>query len=204
MSAEGVSIIQLSTALNIANISQPLILALALIFAKGQVSEARAIRKAQSQPYVIVSLEPDETSGHILIFSIANIGSTAARNIRLTIYPPLLSSYDEGEKKETDTWLALWKGIPTLVPGQKLRYFLDTAHMRSANPKLISSHEVTVSYQGDGPKNRQDYKYNYILDVGVWMGTKINTTKSLDDVCTSIDNINKSLEGLLKHFSKRP
>ena len=49
----------------------------------------RDTRLAQTRPYVIAYIHPHSTAHTIIDFVIANVGKTAARNVRLLFEPPL-------------------------------------------------------------------------------------------------------------------
>src|SRR5262245_41170113 len=102
------------------------IIAGGVIFAGLQVREARTSREEQSRPFVIAYFTPT----WLTYFVVENIGSTIARDVSLTFTPALESTLTDADVLDAP---ALSEGIPTLAPGQKLRFLFDTAPERMAN-----------------------------------------------------------------------
>ncbi|MGY5126414.1 hypothetical protein [Streptomyces nigrescens] len=55
---------------------------------RGNALTERAQRE-QAEPYVIADIRPRGPGSSLMVFSIENIGSTLARDVQLTIDPPL-------------------------------------------------------------------------------------------------------------------
>jgi glycosyltransferase involved in cell wall biosynthesis len=165
-----------------------------------QANEARRLRRAQSQPYVVVSLESDPTHPHIISIMIKNIGTTVARNVRLEFDPPLVSTLDkESDPTRMTDWIALRDGIPTLVPGQQMGMLFDSLISRYAdieNSPLPRQSRVTVRYTGDITKRQRSevYTYAYDLDFNVYYGAHYVGRKGIDDIAKSLDQIRKAQE----------
>src|SRR4051812_48588940 len=83
-----------------------------------QVREARRLREAEAQPFIIVTLEPDPLDTFIVNLRVENIGQTLARDVEFTFTPPLASVMDENA--DDDAGLAesylVRDGIPTMPP----------------------------------------------------------------------------------------
>ncbi len=124
-----------------------------LIATRRAVRKARFLREQQTRPFVVVDVEP----GFNLYLAIENTGPTVARNVRIRFVPLLVSARDDVDLGEIP---ALGAGIPTMAPGQKLRFFLDVAAERLARPALPHRHRVEVEYErADGralPVERYD------------------------------------------------
>ncbi|TYP88445.1 hypothetical protein [Blastococcus xanthinilyticus] len=115
-----------------------------------QLREARRLRLEQAQPYVVCFAE--RTPGHDqgLDIVVRNFGTTVARDVTLTVTPPLLRS---GRPDEPPEEVALPKQLPVLVPGQEWRTFWDLGSNRAQAEKLVSRHEAVVSYRDSQGKS---------------------------------------------------
>ncbi len=108
-----------------------------------QLREARRLRLEQAQPYVVCFAE--RTPGHdqALDIVIRNFGTTAARDVTLTVTPPLMRSGHAGQPPEE---VNLPDRLPVLVPGQEWRTWWDLGTSR-ADAELISRHDAVVNYK---------------------------------------------------------
>jgi hypothetical protein len=86
-------------------------------YARGQLLEARNLREAEAQPFVIVDVEPSITSRHLFNLVIKNTGETLARDVKIQFDPPLRSTLDS-EGYPPAKFKALASGIPALPPGR--------------------------------------------------------------------------------------
>lgn len=104
--------------------------------ARGSLEEARALRREQAQPYVIVSLEASLASPRLIDLVIKNLGTTAAFDVQLTSDPALT-------RVKQDEYVQVWPGytIPTLVPGQEvedaLGLFVGAERRRAAASRQV-------------------------------------------------------------------
>ena len=99
------------------------------------------MRKA-AQPYVWASMQPDQDSGTLFHLIIGNSGPTIARNIRVTIDPPLPSSSHTMSQLQQD----LREGIISLAPGDTLHW-----HLRPASNHIASNTTHKITATADGP-----------------------------------------------------
>jgi len=173
---------------------QALLLMVAAGVAWVQTREARRLRKAQAQPYVLVSLESEPQSPHLVNLIIQNYGSTAARDISVRFEPQLRSSLETAGGERADEWSALKQGVPTLVPGQRLSHLFDSLISRYSNSALQSKYTATVRYKGDGGRRPQDYEYKYELDFGIWRGGHYVGRKTQDDMVKALEGISSTLK----------
>lgn len=95
------------------NVATAIIALLAVIYAALQVREAKRAREAQTQPFVVVSLQPSPVANFIIELVVENIGSTLARDVSFRFDPPLKSSLDDSRLE--DSYL-IQHGIPTMPP----------------------------------------------------------------------------------------
>lgn len=173
------------------------IVAVAAGIAWWQVRESRKLREAQAQPYVVVSLEQDPNVRAAVNLVIRNIGTTVARDVRLSFEPPLVSSLDEpGSDIKVTDWQAL-KGIPSLVPGQSMSTLFDLLITRyegmAAGSKYPTETEVTVTYMGEVGKDKQ-HRYTYLLDFSVFHNGHSFGTKNLNDGVEELEKISNVLK----------
>ena len=97
---------------------------LALWAARGQIDEARKLRKGTNRPYVVVHVEGDKPT-RTLNLVLENSGNTVAKNVPVTFSPPLAAGHKIIDHGETATF---WEQ-PTMPPGKVLR-----AQARVARP----------------------------------------------------------------------
>jgi hypothetical protein len=115
-------------------------------FAFYEAHQARMLRQAQAEPFVVAELEvSDDQQVHIVI---ANLGTTIAENVKLTFSPELKSSL-EGKRelgvvplRETK---AFTDGIPSLPPGKRFPALFDVLYSRSRDT-LPDVYEVSITY----------------------------------------------------------
>lgn len=135
-----------------------LLAVIAARFAWSQFREARRTRDEQAQPYVVIYAEHNEAHPHFIDLIVKNFGATAARDITITIDPPLQRS--AGAEIEDV------KGpgqIRTLVPGQEWRTFWDsTIHREELG--LPSHHTATIEFSDS--RDRKLGPYTFDLDWG--------------------------------------
>lgn len=172
----------------LATSGQAVILAVAAAVAWVQAQEARTLRKAQAQPYVVVSLEPEADAPFLLDLVIANLGNTVARDIHVDFSPPLRSTLDKEPGSHVRGWRALDQGIATLVPGQRLSNLVESLHQRYNTDALEDRYTATVTYNGDGPRG-ESYTYTYDLDFGLWFGAEHSLHKGMDDLVKAVEKL---------------
>jgi hypothetical protein len=124
-----------------------LILAVAGVIAARQLSEARSLRKAQVRPFVVIDFDVQSDPPFIYV-RIANLGSTMARRVSFQFDPRLQSSFDErgGERVVMADLPVLTQGIPTLPPGNEIKFLFDSFLDREHLP---DTYQVRVKYRGD-------------------------------------------------------
>jgi hypothetical protein len=149
---------------------QFLVLAVAAIVALIQASEARRLREAQAEPFVVVDFDADED---FLILVISNIGTTMAENVRLTFKPELRSSWDD---KDALTPLrdtrAFKEGISSLAPGKRFRAYFDSLFERSSDV-LPDAYHVSIAF--DAPALKKRLTREVALDLGIYRNLNLVT-----------------------------
>jgi hypothetical protein len=143
---------------------QFLVLVVAALVALWQVREARRIRVAQAQPFVIVDLEIRR--GDEIYLVISNIGGTIARNVRLDFDPILTSTLDEKEGLTPPRDLKpLGDVIPSLPPGKRIAMLFDIFHQRDP-AKYPDLYNVTARFYAAALKRH--VTDDGVIDLGVY------------------------------------
>ncbi|MFD3699709.1 hypothetical protein ACFWUZ_26900 [Streptomyces sp. NPDC058646] len=55
--------------------------------ARQQLEHAEAVHREQNEPYVVVDIQPADSMSGVLVVVGENIGSTIARNVRISVDP---------------------------------------------------------------------------------------------------------------------
>lgn len=167
---------------------------LAAIVAYRQLREARRLREAQAQPYIVVDVEQSVVSRRILNLVIRNTGQTLARDVTIRFDPPLQSTLD-AEGFPPAKFKALANGIPALPPGREYQIMLDStvAHYES---KLPDSYTVTVSFRDRDGKKLEDLSYE--LDLAMFRSAPYVQEFGIHDVAQELQRIQKTLEQLVR------
>ncbi|MFD5657062.1 hypothetical protein [Streptomyces hirsutus] len=125
-------------------------------------------QQEQVQPYVIADIRERVPGSQLLVFVIENTGPTMARDVRLTVDPPLRSTL--GEETEVTLNAAVTRSIPVLPPGRRLLFLMDVGH------KLFSSdlpRQYTVVVNATGPFDAVE-PLTYIIDLEVLKNSLLN------------------------------
>ena len=116
----------------------------AAIFAFCQIKQARELSREQAQPYVAAYLDHSkEVDPAIMFFVIKNFGLTAARDVHISVDPPMKRAW--GKVREPEP-LEVPSSIPILVPGQEWTTLFDYVPHRM-NAKLTDVYKVTITYK---------------------------------------------------------
>jgi hypothetical protein len=117
----------------------------ALIYARGQVREARETRERAAQPNVVAFTDHNPKNWQYLDFVVKNFGETPAYNIKLTMAPPDVSPYHNNITGEDVgvTKLYVPEHIAVLAPGQEWRTIWDSAIKRKEHADKLSDNDVT-------------------------------------------------------------
>lgn len=165
-------------------------------FASRQVLHARDVRNEQSRPFVIVDLDAFSAGGGLIELVIRNVGSTVARNVRITFDKPVMTTIrPDGYDLAND---AMFKaGIPVMPPGKEIRLFFDAAPARNRSG-LPATYLATVSVEDfRGKRVEPDL---YPLDLGHladWRGIRPKDMDALVQQVTKISDSIKDHRGLL-------
>jgi hypothetical protein len=142
---------------------------LALVVAAGfafyEAREARKLRRAQAEPFVVADFEVDDDQRVFIVIS--NIGATVAENVRCTFDPEPRSSLEANldlvPLRETK---AFTTGIASLPPGKRFRAFFDLFTSRDRH-ELPDEYKVSMTF--DAPALKETgLKTSAVLDLGVY------------------------------------
>ena len=105
----------------------------------------------QRRPYVVVTFEPGLAEPSLADISIRNLGAGPARDVRISVEPPLRRA------KEIDGWVLAEtryfnEDIASMPPGYQMRTFFDSMAERK-DAALPSRYTFTISYH-DGHGHR--------------------------------------------------
>ena len=103
------------------------------------------VMRQAAQPYVWASIQPDQNSGTIFHLIIGNSGPTIARNIRITIDPPL-PDLDSSSHLVSQMQQDLKEGIISLAPRDTLHWYLGPA-----SKHITSDTTYKITTTADGP-----------------------------------------------------
>lgn len=161
----------------------------AAVFAWRQVREARKTREAQSQPFVVVDVVPGKLWPNRLTLVVENIGSTLARDVKLTFNPPLSSSFDDNALAKS---VLIREGISVLPPGRRIETLFDYSHDRLER-KLPMRYEVIVDFTDH--RGKAEESLPYVLDMEYLYDLEFESEKTLHNVADSLDKIRRQMEG---------
>lgn len=125
---------------------------------RGQLTEARALRREQAQPYVVAFLEPSLADAVHVDLVIRNTGATAAFNVCVRIDPLPRRTARTGD--DAPLPVVIPEFFPVLVPGQEWRAFWDSTHVRPAGD-LPSRHDAIVTFDDS---REESHSLQYVLD----------------------------------------
>jgi hypothetical protein len=180
---------------------QCFILIVAAWIAFRQVSEARRLREAQAQPFVVVDFEVEERQQKIYV-AISNLGTTMARDVRLTFEPELTSSFDSDPGVVPPRELKLFSdGVPSLPPGKRIRALLDIFTERdvSAYPDLYRVHITFHS-----PVLGRDFDDDTVLDLGLYRNVLHSNRRDVHDVHERLKELVTETRKLGRQLARLP
>jgi hypothetical protein len=136
--------------------AQALVVLVALIVARQQVKQMRLTREAAAKdahtaleattrPFVVVEFDLMRVHS-ILHIIISNVGQSAARNISISIDPPLTAAMDTEERKSANLPV-FTHPIPVLPPGREIPVLFDSTISRNAGD-YPDRYEVSLTYEG--------------------------------------------------------
>ncbi len=167
------------------------ILLAAAIFAYQQARQTRLLREAQARPFVVVDFDA-QSERPLIMLTIANRGSTLARDVTFEFDPPLVSSFDTQATADAPKIADLnifKRGVPSLAPGKVVSILFDTALGRPSDEKPLV---VRVRYKGEG---RRTYAEDQVLDLSIYWGSTYVIRNDIHDVHERLQEIKRIMEG---------
>lgn len=172
----------------------------ALIYARGQVREARETRERVAQPDVVVYIDHHQVR-HYLDLVIKNFGQTTAYNVRLTLPPLQVAPFTNQITGEEVTSLWLPETIAVLAPGQEWRTVWDSA-VRREDYRRKHGEELRTKFVGsvefdDKMIDGKSYSNPISLDAKMFHNTtwiRQNKSKSVEDALYDIAGTVKSFQ----------
>ncbi|MFG3336983.1 hypothetical protein ACGFZZ_33815 [Streptomyces tendae] len=155
---------------------------------KKQLELAERVHREQNEPYVIVDIEPYMPGHSLMVLVIENIGTTVARNVRISADRPLETTW--GEEPTEILQRVLTRPIPMLPPGRRLTYLFDD-HDRWGT-ELPSVYVFTV--RAEGPYGEME-PAEYTVDISTWAESlagerpTLRLEEALDGIATHLDEL---------------
>lgn len=147
-----------------------------------QVAISERVRVEASEPYVIVDIAPQPGATSLLLFSIQNVGPTLARNVRLSIDPPLKGGHDAFDKNLARV---VAQTIPFLPPGRRLEWVFAVGFEVFGNKSLPREYTVTVNASGPaGPVE----PLTYLIDLNAFEETLLDHSSVEASLMKLVDN----------------
>lgn len=162
--------------------------------AVAQTRLQKEIAEQAMQPNLWVDCQPDTKQGGLLQLVLTNEGPTVARNVKVTIDPPLPIPDHQSGKYSRVAQERLTAGISSIAPGRSIEWSLGVAH------EILGSAESqvhTFQLTAEGPYGDVD-PLEFRVDLSEWRESRDAPTGSLHLVRTSVDKIAAELEKLRK------
>jgi hypothetical protein len=171
---------------------------LALVVAVYHWHEVRALRREESSPYVVASLEPDRSDARIVHLVIRNLGRTVAHDVRVAVTPPPVRSSGVGGGD-----VPYPAELPSLAPGQEQRIFWDFGPWRyQQRDELDARHRVHVDYADSRGQPRQT---DAVLDWDALMlGPGWVGRHPLDELDRHVESVERSLRQIAGAIGSTP
>ncbi|GLX17767.1 hypothetical protein [Streptomyces lavendulae] len=186
----------------------------ALVYNRRQaraVAQANALtekaQREQAEPYVIVDIRPRIPGSSLLVLVIENIGQTLARNVRISVNPPLQTTL--GSERAATLNRAVSRPIATLPPKRRIPFVMDMGH-RLFSSELPKIYEFRV--EADGPFGRVD-PLIYTVDLEALRDSALETdsvewsthqiAKDLKRSADAQEEQSRSIEALSSEVRKR-
>jgi hypothetical protein len=157
--------------------------------ARAQIEEGRAAELEARRPYVIVTVEPSETSRHLFDLVVRNIGQRPAVNVSIGLDPPPVSAVETAGLELANAKM-LTEPVAMIAPGQEMRAFYDSHADRAGRDDLPTSHRVLLNYQDS---SGHEYTEKSVIDINATQGTMYTEVKTVHDIGESLAKIQETL-----------
>lgn len=140
------------------------VLLVTAIYAARQFKETKELRRAQTRPYVVPSIDVEQQT--LFMFRVENLGTTPAYNVRIEF-----DDAPRSEMRDLEDLRLLKEPIPTMPPGQVFRAYWESSLTVFSDEKPYPhplSYRVRVAYE-----DLRGHHYGpeeYVLDFRVFHG----------------------------------
>lgn len=150
--------------------------------------ELRRTREDQSRPFVVVDIQPGAGRSYFNLV-VENIGTTAARDVRIVFDPPIEQSGADGFELAQSGLLT--DGIQMMPPGRRITAFFDSEH-EVLSPDRPSRYDVTVSL--NDARGRPQADQTYAIDMSYLRGLAYIEELGPHDAAKALGDLNKSMK----------
>jgi hypothetical protein len=173
-----------------------LIAGAAAVFAYRQVREARTLREAQAQPFIVVTLEPSAVMSNLIMLRVENVGHTLARDVRFTFDPPLssmLATKSDGYSLTEGSLLT--EGLTTMPPAMRIERIFDNSidWGKDGENQPVLAYDVEVTFSDH--KGKPQEPLNYRIDLSPYLSGHYIETRSIHHVADALRDIRTYLKG---------
>ncbi|WP_328651316.1 hypothetical protein OG598_24950 [Micromonospora sp. NBC_00330] len=158
-----------------------------------QLRHAQRVHREQTRPYVIVDFEFQNIYVYL---SIQNIGSTIARDVRITFDKELESSTGRGSAINDSP--VFRDEIPMIAPGRKISVMFDNYNRRAESKELPMQYTVNLTYRDTDGKRYKDPPYP--LDLAMYEGSSI-APKGLVELVKAVEGVRDTMNKWTNHTS---
>jgi len=158
--------------------------------ASEQINANREAEFEARRPYVIVTVEPTETSRHLFDLVVRNIGQRPAHAVSISLDPPPVRARKVPNEPELSDAKMLTEPVSMIAPGQEMRAFYDSYIERNARDDLPATHKVSLTYQDSSGRK---YTETSVIDIDAMKGTMFTTVKTVHDLAESLAKIQETL-----------
>lgn len=187
----------------LAQVSTVVVAAWALIYARGQVSEARRTRELVAQPEVVVYVERNSVRGYFDLV-IKNFGQTAAYNVKVTLPPLPVVPYNNKIDGELVRYVYVPAAIAVLAPGQEWRTLWDSYVRREKYDGELPTHFIGhIAFDDKMSADKRSHQNPISLDSNIfwstmWVERSSNSTieDALYNIAGTLKSYGEEHEGL--------
>ncbi|MFN4228049.1 MAG: hypothetical protein ACK4F0_07935 [Candidatus Ratteibacteria bacterium] len=156
---------------------------------KFSVNEMKKMREQEFFPYVVVYFDVPYGQ-HIIELVVKNIGKRPAKNVKMKISPPLVSSESKIDLGEVGF---IKNGIKMLPPGYEIRTFVDTTSAYFDRRKeLPLQYKVKVSWFCENEEQTTEWD----LDLSIYYNRLSISGKGIHQLVEINEKIKRTLEGI--------
>jgi hypothetical protein len=167
-----------------------------------QLDIAEKVRREQTEPYVVIDIQPSTFAGGFLNLVIENIGTTVARNVRFSVEPPMRSTLElQGDPPLADARI-FTHGVPMLPPRRRIEILFDFSPDRYEKG-FETLYQVTINAEGPyGPIEPLRYE----IDLRILYGWQYTTEKTIHSGVKTLEKMQQDLHkipGYLRRIGER-